>query len=225
MTTAFGAVIFDCDGVLTDTEGVAEEVALRMLAEEGLHYSAEESQRFVGLAARAWYELVNQDAVNRLGRSLPDGTMERISAAISTAILADVREIPGAVATVRAIPMPKGVASSSPTFELHAKMRALGLWDDLAPHIHGGDDVAHAKPAPDLYLLAAARLGVDPCRCLVIEDSVPGVTAGVAAGMTVWGFTGGPHLPPDQPSRLARAGAAAFFNDMRDLPSLLLRCG
>ena len=225
MTPAFDAVIFDCDGVLTDTEGVAEEVALRMLAAEGLHYTPAESQRFVGLAARAWSDLVEKEALDRLGRPLPQGTMARISAAISEAILRDVRAIPGAVAAVNAIRLPKGVASSSPTFELHGKMRALGLWDVLDPHIHGGDDVAHAKPAPDLYLLAADRLKVAPSRCLVIEDSVPGVTAGVAAGMTVWGFTGGPHLPAGTQSRLVRAGAVRYFDAMADLPGLLLQRG
>jgi HAD superfamily hydrolase (TIGR01509 family) len=225
MIKPFDAVIFDCDGVLTDTEGVAEEVALRMLAAEGLHYTPEESQRFVGLAARAWSQLVEQDAMNRLGRPLPPGTMERVSAAISEAILRDVRAISGAVETVKAIGLPKGVASSSPTFELHGKMRALGLWDVLAPHVHGGDDVAHAKPAPDLYLLAAYRLNIAPSRCLVIEDSVPGVTAGVSAGMTVWGFVGGPHIAPGTDARLVRAGASRLLTDMADLPGLLLQRG
>jgi HAD superfamily hydrolase (TIGR01509 family) len=221
MTPAFDAVIFDCDGVLADTEGVAEEVALRMLAAEGLDYTPDESQRFVGLSARAWGMLVEEDALRRLGRPLPQGTMPCISAAITQAILRDVRPIQGAVEAVKAINLPRAVASSSPTLELHAKMRALGLWEPLAPHIHGGDDVAHAKPAPDLYLLAARRLGVLPSRCLVIEDSVPGVTAGVAAGMTVWAFAGGPHLPAGQSARLIAAGAALAFLGMADLPSML----
>lgn len=223
MNAPFDAVIFDCDGVLADTEGVAEEVALRMLAAEGLRYTPEDSQRFVGLAGPVWARLVEQDALDRLGRPLPPGTMAQVSAAITAAILAGVRAIPGAVEAVKTIHLPKGVASSSPTHELHAKLRALGIWDDLAPHIHGGDDVAHAKPAPDLYLRAANGFGVAPGACLVIEDSVPGVTAGVSAGMTVWGFMGGPHLPPGHRARLAGAGAAAFFSDMAELPGLLLR--
>jgi HAD superfamily hydrolase (TIGR01509 family) len=204
---------------------VAEEVALRMLAAEGLHYTPQESQRFIGLSARAWGALVEQDALDRLGRPLPPGTPERISAAITTAILRSVQPIPGAVEAARAIALPKAVASSSPTHELHAKMRALELWDLLAPHIHGGNDVAHAKPAPDLYLLAANRLGVAPERCLVIEDSIPGVRAGVAAGMTVWGFTGGSHMPPGQAERLIGAGAVHIFGAMADLPTLLLQRG
>jgi HAD superfamily hydrolase (TIGR01509 family) len=220
MTSAFAAVLFDCDGVLTDTEGVAEAVALSLLAEQGLFYTSAESQRFTGLAARAWARIVEQDALERLGRPLPPGTMARISAAITEAILRDVRAIPGAVEAAAAIPLPKAVASSSPTAELHAKLRALGLWETFAPHIHGGDDVAEAKPAPDLYLLAAERLGVPPSRCLVVEDSVPGVTAGVAAGMTVWGFTGGPHVPPDQGARLLAAGASRLFADMAALPGV-----
>jgi HAD superfamily hydrolase (TIGR01509 family) len=225
MSQTFDAVIFDCDGVLTDTEGVAEEVALRLLAAEGLYYTRDESQRFVGLAARAWSDIVEQDARDRLGRPLPNGTMARVSAAISDAILRDVRAIPGAVEAVKAIALPKGVASSSPTLELYGKIRALGLWDVLSPHIHGGDDVAHAKPAPDLYLLAAGRLNVAPHRCLVIEDSVPGVTAGVAAGMTVWGFIGGPHLPANIHVKLAQAGAVRFLDTMSALPGLVLQCG
>jgi beta-phosphoglucomutase-like phosphatase (HAD superfamily) len=221
MTGPFDAIIFDCDGVLADTEGVAEEVALRMLAAEGLHYTPQESQRFVGLSWKAWGQLVDRDALERLGRPLPPSTVQFISSAITKAILRDVRPIEGAVAAVRAIALPKGVASSSPTFELHEKMRALGLWDLLSPHIHGADDVAHAKPAPDLYLLAANQLNVSPSRCLVIEDSVPGVTAGVAAGMTVWGFTGGPHLPAGTPERLIRAGAVKVVNCMAELQTLI----
>jgi HAD superfamily hydrolase (TIGR01509 family) len=221
MPASFEAVIFDCDGVLTDTEGVAEEIALGMLAAEGLHYTPQESQRFVGLSAKAWGLIVDQDAFDRLGRPLPPGTIARVSAAISQAILRDVRAIPGAVKTVRALSLPKGVASSSPTLELHGKLRALGLWDILAPHIHGGDDVEHAKPAPDLYLLAARGLEIAPDQCLVIEDSVAGATAGVAAGMTVWGFTGGPHLPAGQDARLRAAGVTRTFDNMADLPFLI----
>lgn len=225
MTQSFDAIIFDCDGVLTDTEGVAEAVATRMFAALGLHYTPEDNQRFVGLAARAWGDLIERDAMERLGRPLPPGTMPRVSAAISEAILKDVQPIIGAVDAVKAISLPKGVASSSPTGELHGKMRALGLWDLLAPHIFGGDDVLHAKPAPDLYLMAARSLGVAPDRCLVIEDSVPGVTAGVAAGMTVWGFTGGPHLPAGTEARLRKAGAVGVFDTMAALPQLLLQRG
>lgn len=225
MTGPFDAVIFDCDGVLADTEGVAEEVAMRMLAAEGLHYTPQESQRFVGLSWKAWGQLVDRDAMARLGRPLPPSTAQLISSAITKAILRDVRPIEGAVAAVRAIALPKGVASSSPTFELHEKMRSLDLWDILSPHIHGADDVAHAKPSPDLYLLAASQLNVSPSRCLVIEDSVPGVTAGVAAGMTVWGFTGGPHQHESIRGLLTAAGASRLFKAMDALPSLLLQRG
>jgi beta-phosphoglucomutase-like phosphatase (HAD superfamily) len=96
---------------------------------------------------------------------------------------------------------------------LHVKLRLVGLHGDFDPHIHSGDDVAHGKPAPDLFLRAASGLGVNPGECVVVEDSVHGVRAGVAAGADVWGFTGGGHADAGLADRLRAAGAALVFSD------------
>jgi beta-phosphoglucomutase-like phosphatase (HAD superfamily) len=97
----------------------------------------------------------------------------------------------------------------------------LGLAPDFGDHVYSGDDVEHGKPAPDLFLLASSRLGIAPLRCLVIEDSGHGVAAGVAAGMTVWGFVGGPHCPPDQAALLAQKGAQRVFSHMTEIAAAL----
>ena len=112
-------------------------------------------------------------------------------------------------------------AEHSQVVELHGKIRGLGLWDEFNGHVYSGDDVARGKPAPDLFLLSAERLGVAPERCIAIEDSVNGVKSGVAAGMMVWGFVGGPHCLLDQHERLTAAGATRVFHHMDDVSTSL----
>src|SRR5262249_44712355 len=107
--------------------------------------------------------------------------------------------------------------SSSPGHELKGKILGLGLTNDFGDHVYSGDDVEHGKPAPDLFLLAAAKLGIEPARCIVIEDSRHGVSAGVAAGMTVWGFVRGPHCHAGQADLLAQHGAARIFKHMDEI--------
>jgi HAD superfamily hydrolase (TIGR01509 family) len=109
---------------------------------------------------------------------------------------------------------PKAVASSSMPAWLARHLRQTDLWRRFAPHVYSVAQVTHGKPAPDLFLLAAARLGIAPARCLVVEDSVAGVQAGVAAGMTVFGFCGGGHCGRGHAQRLEAAGATAIFTDM-----------
>ncbi len=114
--------------------------------------------------------------------------------------------------------MPRAVASSSRAEVLSAKLGRLGLLPHLLPHVYSGDDVAEGKPAPDLFLHAARALGVEPSDCLVVEDSVNGVVAGVAAGMAVCAFTAGGHCFDGHEARLREAGAgisAATFAELR----------
>ena len=109
--------------------------------------------------------------------------------------------------------LPKAVASSSETHHLDYKLRKTGLWDNFAPHIYSADHVTHAKPAPDLFLYAASALGIAPSDCLVIEDSVNGVKAALAAKMRVWGFAGGGHMDDGGRARLMAAGAERIVGD------------
>jgi HAD superfamily hydrolase (TIGR01509 family) len=220
------AVIFDCDGVLIDSETIAHEVGLDALQRIGLFFdSSEYRTRFQGLTVKSWGEALNECHLNQLGAPLPSGFMKQLSAEITRRILSDIRPVAGAFDAARAFRGAKAIASSSPKLELHGKVRALGLWDVFGGHVFSGDDVERGKPAPDLFLLAAERLGVPGPRCVVIEDSVNGVKAGVAAGMTVWGFSGAPHCHPDQSRDLLAVGAARVFADMAALEEELLRRG
>ncbi len=216
------AVIFDCDGVLIDSETIAHEVELDALKRIGLFADSREYRvRFQGLTVRSWGEALNELHLAQRGAPLPPGFIDQLSAEITRRILSDIRPIAGAFDAARAFQGAKAIASSSPKRELHGKVRALGLWDVFDGQVFSGDDVAHGKPAPDLFLLAAGRLGVPGARCIVIEDSVNGVKAGIAAGMTVWGFTGGPHCHPEQGRALSEVGAARVFGDMKALEAVL----
>ena len=209
------AVIFDCDGVLIDSETIAHEVEREAMSRLGLLFDSHAYKaRFQGLAVRDWSAALNADHRAQRGVPLPAGFIEEISAEITRRVLGDIRPIAGAVEAARAFRGPKAIASSSPKHELHGKIRGLGLWDDFNGHVYSGDDVARGKPAPDLFLLSAEKLKVEPTRCVVIEDSINGVKAGVTAGMIVWGFSGGPHCLPDQADRLASAGAVRVLPHM-----------
>lgn len=216
------AVIFDCDGVLIDSETIAHDVELEAMKRLGLLFDSHAYKaRFQGLAVRDWSAALDADHRAQRGVPLPAGFIEEISAEITRRVLGDIRPIVGAVDAARVFRGPKAIASSSPKVELHGKIRGLGLWDDFSGHVYSGDDVARGKPAPDLFLLSAERLKVEPARCIVIEDSINGAKAGIAAGMTVWGFFGGPHCLPDQRDRLTGAGATRVLGHMDEVGAAL----
>ena len=216
------AVIFDCDGVLIDSETIAHEVELEAMKRLGLFFDGPAYKaRFQGLAVRDWGAALDADHRAQHGRALPDGFIQGLSAEITRRVLGDIRPIVGAADAARAFRGPKAIASSSPKVELHGKIAGLGLTAEFDGHVYSGDDVARGKPAPDLFLLAAERLAIEPIRCVVIEDSVNGVKAGIAAGMTVWGFVGGLHCAPDQHERLRDVGAVRVLNHMRDVAAAL----
>jgi HAD superfamily hydrolase (TIGR01509 family) len=208
------AVIFDCDGVLVDSEVIAVEVERALLAEHGLHYEIPDFvARFMGMSDRAFYAALGADSRELLGRDLPNDFKTRVDAGkrlLNEQKLAAITGIEQAAAMLR---LPKAVASSSEIHHLDYKLRKTGLWEIFAPHIYSADHVTHAKPAPDLFLHAASALGIAPSDCLIIEDSVNGVRAGLAAGMRVWGFTGGGHMDAAAAARLMNAGAERVVPD------------
>ena len=215
------AVIFDCDGVLVDSEVIAHEVEIAVLAEIGLEYDSHDFiERFMGRSSKVFYELLEADGQARLGRSIIGEIQRPIRARYRKAVEERLAEVPGALAAVRALKLPKAVASSSTVRGLGIKLRKVGHWDAFAPHIYSAEHVEHSKPAPDLFLHAAAALGVAPGDCLVIEDSVNGVTAGRAAGMTVWGFRGGGHMTDRLAARLADAGAERVLSNWAEADAL-----
>ena len=201
------AIIFDCDGVLVDSEVLALEVELGSLAEIGLDYSRSEFvARFTGRSNEAFFALLEEDSLARRGCSLPDGFQDACHAKYRVAYERLV-EVPGARCAVASVALPKAVASSSTREALGVKLRMTQMWDLFAPHVYSADHVEHAKPAPDLFLHAADALRIAPSACLVLEDSTNGVLAGRAAGMRVWGFSGGGHMDDALGARLLAAGA------------------
>jgi len=211
----FRAVIFDCDGVLVDSEVLAIRGERAALAAMGLHYAPEEyARRFIGLHDDAYFDALRADFEARLRALPPDDLAERVLAA-RRAEMAGLVAIDGAADALRAAAAVAriAVASSSRAHHLNGKLERTGLHRLVAPHIYSADLVARGKPAPDIFLYAAEKLGVAPREAIVLEDSENGVKAGVAAGMTVWGFLGGGHMRAEDGARLAAAGAARLVND------------
>ncbi len=208
------AVIFDCDGVLIDSEIIAIEVETALLAGHGLHYEIPEfTARFMGMSDKAFYAALSEDSLARLGRELPVDFRARVDAGKRVLNEQKLAAVVGIEAALARLALLKAVASSSEAHHLDYKLRKTGLRDIFAPHIYSADHVTHAKPAPDLFLYAANALGVVPRRCLVIEDSVNGVKAALAAGMRVWGFAGGGHMDDGGRARLTAAGAERIVDD------------
>ena len=202
------AVIFDCDGVLVDSEILALEVEQALLATLGLTYDPPTfRRRFLGMHDTAFRDALDADRRALHGVGLPADFLDETRAQRRAAVEARLVEVDGARAAVETLKLPKAVASSTGVAFLKLKLRKTGLWDIFAPHAYSADLVAHGKPAPDIFLHAAAKLGVDPEHCLAIEDSGNGVLAARAAGMRVWGFTGGRHCGAETAAALRDAGA------------------
>jgi HAD superfamily hydrolase (TIGR01509 family) len=216
------AVIFDCDGVLVDSEVIALRVEIAFLAEIGLIYERDEfAERFLGHTMAEFYAQLGEDHRRRLGCPLPEDFPTHLGARLKAEMEAGVGAVAGVHAVVAAIAQPKAVASSSGVAPLTTKLRKVGLFDLFAPHIYSGEVVARSKPWPDLYLHAAAQLGVEPQRCVAVEDSINGVRAAAAAGMHTIGFLGGGHCPASHGARLRAAGAHDVVDHMDALRPLL----
>lgn len=211
----FDAVIFDCDGVLVDSESLALEVELEILAGEGLTYDrADFVRRFMGTADSHFHQLLDADSQERLGRPLRTDFVEMAHKARQVICRERLGEVPGARAAIAGLVVPKAVASSSRPAFLREKLTLGGLIDLFEPHIYSTELVARGKPHPDIFLYAAEKLqAAEPARCLVIEDSVNGVRSGLAAGMEVWGFIGGGHCDAALGDQLLAEGAHALVRD------------
>lgn len=219
------AIIFDCDGVLVDSEVLALEVEIVAAAEVGLTYDlGEYKARFMGRTTQAFFDLLAQDCLERTGRPLPEGFQERCYGTYR-ASLSRLKEVEGALRMIAAVTHRKAVASSSTADALEEKLRRTGLWDHFAPHVYSTDLVAHGKPAPDVFLHAAKKLHVEPSGCLVFEDSVNGVHAARAAGMRVWGFAGGGHMDEASSARLLAAGVERIVEHWDHAADLIAPAG
>lgn len=212
-------VIFDCDGVLVDSEILASEVMSRYLTGLGFEYSVADcaNSRYMGLPLATMKSMLESED----GITLPDDFIDQIHAADLAFFQDRLKPIDGIGAALARISLAKCVASSGEPEKIVNSLTLTGLLDHFGPHLFSGYQVANGKPAPDLFLHAAAEMGFGAAQCVVIEDSQAGVTAGVAAGMRVLGFTGGSHCSPEMSGLLRGAGADLVFGHMRDLPGLL----
>tara|TARA_B100000676_G_scaffold227685_1_gene225662 strand:- start:12114 stop:12620 length:507 start_codon:yes stop_codon:yes gene_type:complete len=155
------------------------------------------------------------------GRPLPPGFLQHLKETTTARFDAELAAVEGVGGMLELLDLPRCVASSSDLARLHHSLGLVGLLDQLPPHIYSADQVARGKPEPDLFLHAAEAMDHAPDRCLVIEDSLAGVAAGRAAGMTVLGFVGASHIPLGHDERLREAGAHKVFDSMADLSSLI----
>jgi len=206
-------VIFDCDGVLIDSERLAVEVDVLTLHELGWHLSeAEVIERFVGRSDRDTQAAIEA----HLGRELPPGWGKRYEQLQRQAFAAALAPVDGILEALEQITLPSCVASSGTHGYLRYTLRLTGLYERFAGRIFSAEDVARGKPAPDLFLYAAKRMTAAPAGCVVVEDSRSGVEAARAAGMRVVAFAGGLS-----PAALLEGPNTVLFDDMRELPRLL----
>jgi HAD superfamily hydrolase (TIGR01509 family) len=205
-------VIFDCDGVLVDSEPIAVRVDLLVLAEFGLELSeAEVIERFVGRSPEVMLEAIEA----HLGQRLPGGR-DSYEHLYTAAFEAELTAVDGIKEALDQITLPSCVASSSEPDSLRRKLELTDLYRRFEGRVFSASEVMNGKPAPDLFLRAAERMGFEPSQCVVVEDSRPGVQAARAANMNALAFAGGLT-----PAHALKGPRVIVFDDMRHLPNLL----
>jgi HAD superfamily hydrolase (TIGR01509 family) len=220
ISVSFDLIIFDCDGVLVDSEVISCRAHAATLTRHGYPITADQVlDRFLGVSDREARQTIEAE----LGRNLPEDFESQVKQATLQSYAEDLRPVPYVGEAITAIGLPKCVASSGTPEKIRHGLTCAGLYDLLAPNIFSALQVKRGKPAPDLFLFAADQMQISPARCLVIEDSIPGITGARAAGMTVLGFHGGSHCRPGYADTLQAAGAFRTFDDMRRLPGLIGR--
>lgn len=212
-------VIFDCDGVLVDSEPLSNTVFARALKREGLDWSVEETMgRLMGRSLKSCIELVE----GVLARQLPEGFVHRLQAETLQAFRdAPLQPVPGiheAIDAIEAAGAQTCIASSGGFDKMEVSLGVTGLLARFEGRVFSASQVARGKPCPDLFLHAAIAMNEQPFDCVVVEDSLPGVQAARAAGMRVFGYVGAPHADRDA---MGKAGAF-LFDDMKKLPALVL---
>jgi HAD superfamily hydrolase (TIGR01509 family) len=206
-------VIFDCDGVLVDSEPISIRIDVEMFAEVGMTVSEQDViERFVGRSP----DLLARAVEEQLGHPPPDDWEERGERRLRHAFETELQPVAGIREALERISLPVCVASSSPTERLRFKLELTGLYERFAGRIFSAAEVANGKPAPDLFLYAAQQMGAEPARCVVVEDSVYGVQAARAAGMDVLAYAGGVTA-----ADVLAGPRTVVFDDMRSLPELL----
>jgi HAD superfamily hydrolase (TIGR01509 family) len=212
--TSTKLIIFDCDGVLIDSEIVVCRLTSEELTRLGYAVTLEQViDRFAGRPEREMIADIERD----WGRPVPISFFERIRMRIDEAYATELRIMPGIADVMDRVRIDTCVASSSYPAKLALGLRTVGLYDRFVPNAISAYYVTHGKPAPDVFIYAAGWMKTQVADCLVIEDSVPGVQAAVSAGMRVFGFAGGSHCRPSLRGHLLNAGAECVFDDFREL--------
>ena len=222
------AILFDCDGVLINTEEIGYRLVSQMLADQGLVYSREEYVELLsGVTYKQFFENMRADYLKRTGTDLDLGfeaEVRRRLHEIQDTHMAAIDGVAEMLAALRDAGIPFAVASNSERGNLEKKLRHTGLYDFFVPHVYSRDDVVNPKPAPDLYLYAADKLGgFAPHECLVVEDSVTGTMAGVAAAMRVIGFIGEDHRVDREADFLRAAGVSFVARGTAELQARILQ--
>ena len=220
-TSRFDAVLFDCDGVLVDSEPITNGVLRDMLAESGWVLTSAECMRlFIGKAVKDERAMIEVNT----NQPLTDDWLNRFRERRNLGLLAGLQAIDGAVQAVASIHARYAgriaCASGADRFKVELQLDKCGLMRYFKGYIFSGHELPRSKPFPDVYLAAAAALGVSAKRCAVIEDSVTGVVSGVAAGATVFGYAP-QEFGHSSAAALRAAGAVAVFADMAALPALV----
>lgn len=214
------AMLYDCDGTLVDSEHIAGTVCAEALTALGYPMTmAAFNTRFNGIPAAKTWEILRKE----LPFELPEGFNAQINAEIHRLMDETLEAIPGAAEAVLVISElqasgPRAVASSTGRPRLLKNLEKTGLASLFGDHVYSATQVARGKPAPDVFLFAASQIGADPSDCIVVEDSVAGVEAGMRAGMRVIGFHGASNGIADLEARLLAAGAMTVVARMADLP-------
>ncbi|CDZ29454.1 HAD family hydrolase [Neorhizobium galegae] len=222
--SSFDLIIFDCDGVLVDSEIIAAQVESRLLTEAGYPISVEEmGERFAGMTWKNILLAVEKEADIPLSASLLDKSETLLDARLAR----DVKIIDGVKFALARLTTQRCICSNSSTHRLDVMLEKVGLKPYFAPHIYSAKDLGpdRVKPKPDIFLHAAEQFKVAPEKCLVIEDSTHGVHGAKAAGMRVVGFTGASHTYPSHADRLTDAGAETVISRMVDLPAVIAALG
>ncbi|WP_128928615.1 HAD family hydrolase [Bradyrhizobium guangxiense] len=213
-------IIFDCDGVLVDSEVISCRAHADVLTRHGYPIAPEQVfERFLGRSTKQ----ANLEIETELGRKLPEAYHGDLQDELFRSFEADLEAIHGIHDVLDVVTQRVCVASSGSHQRMRVSLGSTGLYERLAPNIFSASQVKNGKPAPDLFLFAAREMGVPPERCVVVEDSLAGIAGARAAGMTVFGFYGGSHCGAGHAETLRQARADLVFADMHQLPELVRR--
>jgi HAD superfamily hydrolase (TIGR01509 family) len=212
---SFDLLICDCDGVIIDSEIVCERILAASLIEAYRDHDL--APVLAGSFGLQLTDILERVAAH-LGEPLPEGFLERLDREMVAALHREAAAIEGVREALALIDLPLAIASNSSQAWIELSVARAGLVERIGSAIFSADRVRRPKPAPDVYLLAAREMGVAPARCLVVEDSRSGVTAALAAGMSVIGFLGASHVPARHGETLLTLGALRLVKHMEDLP-------